>query len=192
MLCRSTRMILLTLSTPSCNRCMSIAHRGVRTNKSKRFNWVIDSGASVHCTSDPSLLTSIYYKHPPVIIKVADNRTLRAQAVGTALLPLIDLHNKTHHVTLHNVIYHPNFHTNLLSVRRLWLDNHMMCRFDPHNYLQLAPNPPYKLNFSLVPLTGTFRFFALVPHTGTFSESPPVGVVDHCWAHLLTTVRRPH
>ena len=121
---------------------MSIAHRGVRTNKSKRLNWVIDSGASVHCTSDPSLLTSIYYKHPPVIIKVADNRTLRAQAVGTALLPLIDLHNKTHHVTLHNVIYHPNFHTNLLSVRRLWLDNHMMCRFDPHNYLQLAPNGP--------------------------------------------------
>ena len=68
-------------------------------------------------------------------IKVADNRTLSAQAVGTAILPLHDTHGRTHHITLHNVIYHPNFHTNLLSVRRLWLDNHIMCRFDPHNYL---------------------------------------------------------
>ena len=69
------------------------------------------------------------------MIKVADNRRLSAQAVGTAILPLHDTHGKTHHITLHNVIYHPNFHTNLLSVRRLWLDNHIMCRFDPHNYL---------------------------------------------------------
>jgi len=102
----------------------------------KRHQWVIDSGASVHCISDPSLMTSIYYKHPPVVIKVADNRTLHAHAVGTAILPLVDQHNRTHHVTLHNVIYHPNFHTNLISVRRLWRDNHIMCRFDPHNYME--------------------------------------------------------
>ena len=107
-------------------------------NRHKRCSWVIDSGASVHCVSDPSLLTSVYYKHHPVLIKVADNRTLRAHAVGTAILPLLDQHDKTHHVTLHNVIYHPNFHTNLLSVRRLWHDNNIMCRFDPHNYMQEA------------------------------------------------------
>ena len=115
---------------------MSLTRHRIHRSKGKHHSWVIDSGASVHCISDPSLLTSVYYKHPPVIIKVADNRTLRAHAVGTAILPLLDLHSKTHHVTLHNVIYHPNFHTNLLSVRRLWLDNHIMCRFDPHNYLQ--------------------------------------------------------
>ena len=92
----------------------------------------------MHCISDPSLLTSVYYKHPPVLIKVADNRTLHAHAVGTAILPLVDQHNRTHHVTLHNVIYHPNFHTNLVSVRRLWRDNHIMCRFDPHNFMQEA------------------------------------------------------
>jgi len=93
----------------------------------------------VHCVSDPSLLTSVYYKHHPVLIKVADNRTLQAHAVGTATLPLVDQHNKTHNITLHNVIYHPNFHTNLLSVRRLWHDSHIMCRFDPHNYMEEAP-----------------------------------------------------
>jgi len=119
---------------------MSISPHGIRSNPHRHHKWVIDSSASVHCTSDPTLLTSVYYKHPPVLIKVADNRTLQAHAVGTAILSLLDQHHKTHHVTLHNVIYHPNFHTNLLSVRRLWLDNHIMCRFDPHNYLQDSPS----------------------------------------------------
>ena len=128
-------MILLTPNAPACSKCMSIAHHRIHHHKSKHHKWVIDSGASVHCICDPSLLTSIHYKHPPVVIKVADNRTLSAQAVGTVILPLHDTHGRTHHITLHNVIYHPNFHTNLLSVRRLWLDNHIMCRFDPHNYL---------------------------------------------------------
>ena len=87
----------------------------MRRDKDKIHSWVIDSGASVHCVSDPSLLTFVYYKHHPVLIKVADNRTLQARAVGTAILPLVDQHYKTHNVTLHNGIYHPNFHTNLLS-----------------------------------------------------------------------------
>ena len=125
-------------SAPPCNRCMSLTQHHIHRNRHKRHSWVIDSGASVHCVSDPSLLTSVYYKHHPVLIKVADNRTLHAHAVGTAILSLVDQYNRTHTVTLHNVIYHPNFHTNLLSVRRLWHDNHIMCRFDPHNYMQDA------------------------------------------------------
>ena len=138
MLCRSLRMMMLTSSASSCTRCMSLSHR-MSHNARRRHNWVIDSGASVHCISDPSLLTSVYYKHPPVLIKVVDNRTLRAHAVGTAILPLVDRHDRTHHITLHNVIYyHPDFHTNLISVRRLWRDNNIMCRFDPHNYMEDA------------------------------------------------------
>jgi len=136
-LCRSLRLIMLS-SAPPCNRCMSLTQHHMHRNRHKRHSWVIDSGASVHCVSDPSLLTSVYYKHHPVLIKVADNRTLHAHAVGTAILSLVDQYNRTHTVTLHNVIYHPNFHTNLLSVRRLWHDNHIMCRFDPHNYMQDA------------------------------------------------------
>ena len=137
-LCRSLRLIMMTSSAPSCARCMSLRPHRMRRDVDKCYSWVIDSGASVHCVSDPSLLASVYYKHHPVLIKVADNRTLQAHAVGTAILPLVDQHHKTHNITLHNVIYHPNFHTNLLSVRRLWSDNHIMCRFDPHNYLQDA------------------------------------------------------
>ena len=141
-LCKCLRLILLTTSTPTCAHCMSLSQSRISipndTHKRRRRSWVIDSGASVHCVSDPSMLASVYYKHQPVMIKVADNRTLSAQAVGTAILPLLDDNNKTHLITLHNVIYHPNFHTNLISVRRLWKDNHIMCLFDPHNYMQDA------------------------------------------------------
>ena len=137
-LCRCLRMILLVRTTPLCVQCMSLSQHRFPSNTRKRKPclWVVDSGASVHCVSNPSLLASVYYKHPPVVIKVADNRTLRAHAVGTSILPLVDDHGKTHLVTLHNVIYHPNFHTNLISVRRLWQDNHIMCLFDPLNYMK--------------------------------------------------------
>ena len=131
-LCRCLRMILLVRNTPLCVQCMSLSQHSLPSNTRKRKSclWVVDSGASVHCVSNPSLLASVYYEHPPVVIKVADNRTLRAHAVGTSILPLVDDHGKTHLVTLHNVIYHPNFHTNLISVRRIWQDNHIMCLFD--------------------------------------------------------------
>ena len=103
-LCRSLRMIMLS-SGPPCTRCMSLTQHHIHRNRHKRHSWVIDSGASVHCVSDHSLLTSVYYKHHPVLVKVADNRTLHAHAVGTAILPLVDQHNRTHSVTLLNVIY---------------------------------------------------------------------------------------
>jgi len=135
-------MMLLDDSTPICGHCMSLPKihvpKSLKSHRHRHSYWVVDSGASVHCVSDPSMLASVYYKHPPVTIKVADNRTLNAHAVGTAILPLLDNHNRIHHVTLHNVIYHPNFHTNLISVRRLWKDNHIMCLFDPHNYMKDA------------------------------------------------------
>jgi len=133
-------MMLLDEPTITCAQCMHLPKihipKSHYSHRHQHSSWVVDSGASVHCVSDPSMLTSVYYKHPPVMIKVADNRTLHAHAVGTAILPLLDDHNRTHYITVHNVIYHPNFYTNLISVRRLWKDNRIMCLFDPHNYMK--------------------------------------------------------
>ena len=90
----------------------------------------------MHCGSDPSILASVYYKHPPVLIKVVDNRTLNAHAVGTVILPLVAQHNREHHITLHNVII-PTFTLTSL-VRRLWRYNLITFLFDPHNFMQEA------------------------------------------------------
>ena len=79
--------------------------------------------------NDFSLLTTVYTDTTPIRIKVANKQTMRAHAVGSAVVNMTDEHGKTHQVTLHNVVYHPSFHTNLLSVRRLWKDNRMSVSF---------------------------------------------------------------
>ena len=39
-------------------------------------------------------------------------------------------------VTLHNVVYHPHFKDNLLSVHRLWHDSRIGVRFEDRNHLK--------------------------------------------------------
>ena len=104
-------------------------------HKRVHVDWVVDSGATVHCVSDRSILTSEYVDADAVYIKVADNRIIKAHAVGTAVVSMIDHNGYRHQVTLHNVVYHPQFGSNLLSVRRLWKDNRLTTRFEGKNYL---------------------------------------------------------
>lgn len=141
--CHATKLLLFYLTASYCSSCSHVSIQLNAVNdESKRksvrrtHTWVIDSGATIHCVGDLSLLTSVYYKHHPVMVKVADNRCIRAHAVGTAQIPFTDSKGKTQLITLHNVIYHPHFHTNLLSVRKLWRDNRITCRFDPYNYMK--------------------------------------------------------
>ena len=142
--CKQSALILLAACSSCCPHCSDIdidkvfitQGKDKKRNKSKAKDWVIDSGATIHCIGDASLLTSIYSNHKPVGIKVADNRVLYSHAVGTAIIPLADNKGNTQDVVLHNVVYHPSFHTNLLSVRKLWKDSRLQCRFDPHNYIQ--------------------------------------------------------
>ena len=84
-------MMLLNNSTPICDHCMSLPKihipKSLESHRHRYSYWGVDSGASAHCVSDLSMPASVYYKHPPVMIKVADNRTLNAHAVDTAILP---------------------------------------------------------------------------------------------------------
>ena len=61
-----------------------------KRKKSKLKHWIVDSGATIHCVGDRSLLTHVYSHHAPVNIKVADNRVVTAHAVGSAVVKLID------------------------------------------------------------------------------------------------------
>jgi len=120
----------------ACPECVDVSIDGPFKNKYKTrklHEWIVDSGATVHCVNDFSLLTSVYTDNDPVLIKVADKRVLRASAVGTAVVKMTDTNGNEHDVTLHNVVYHPSFGSNLLSVRRMWRDNRMSCKFRGEN-----------------------------------------------------------
>ena len=92
------------------------------------INWIVDSGATITCTNRPDAITMPYDNHKNVDVRVADGRTVRALAIGSMVTKLRDEFGTLHSVTLHNVVYHPNF-ANLLSVRQLWRYNRMRSTF---------------------------------------------------------------
>ena len=99
--------------------------------------WVVDSGATIHCTGHRSMLDEEYANHPPVRIKVADNRIVNCCVVGSCTMYLKDTNGHKHAIVLHNVVYHPSFgDTNLLSVRRLWKHNRISAHFASSCYLK--------------------------------------------------------
>ena len=49
---------------------------------------------------------------------------------------LTNQNNTSHVITLHNVVYHPDFSENLLSVRRLWKDSRISTTFEGSNYFK--------------------------------------------------------
>jgi hypothetical protein len=111
-LCRHTSILFTLCSVIGQSACPVCVPAKVTKPPRKRrstYSWVVDSGATIHCVNDFSLLTSVYADHDPINIKVADKRTLRAHAIGTAVVNMIDDKGKTHQITLHNVVYHPDF-----------------------------------------------------------------------------------
>jgi transposase InsO family protein len=141
--CKHSNVQFLVSSNVGYNRCPACETTDVpnevmsaHKHKRVRVDWVVDSGATVHCVSDRSILTSEYVDADAVYIKVADKRIIKAHAVGTAVVSMIDHNGYRHQVTLHNVVYHPQFGSNLLSVRRLWKDNRLTTRFEGKNYLK--------------------------------------------------------
>ena len=91
----------LVIGCPCCVH--AVVDRPVSKPK-RKYHWVVDSGATIHCVNDFSLLTTVYTDTTPIRIKVANKQTTRAHAVGSAVVNMTDEHGKTHQVTLHNVV----------------------------------------------------------------------------------------
>ena len=72
---------------------------------------------------------------------MANGKILVAHAVGTVKLKLQQPDGSITEVLLHNVVFHPEFSHNLLSVRRLWRDNRIKTRFGERNYFKESSPP---------------------------------------------------
>ena len=99
-------------------------------------SYIVDSGASLHCINDINLFDSIYQNHRPVRLRVANGKILIAHAVGSVTVHIQRQDGTSHQLLIHNVVYHPEFSHNLLSVRRLWKDNGLKTRFGDKNYFK--------------------------------------------------------
>jgi len=73
--------------------------------------WIVDSGASDHMVSDRSLLSNLKLLDTPILITLPNGNKLKVTQYGDLKIG--------HSLTLHNTLFVPYFHFNLLSVKRL-------------------------------------------------------------------------
>ena len=119
------------------------------TSKRKRKRLTVDSGASVHCINDKSLFEHTYDDHPPVNVYVANKQKLTAMAVGTVRIHLTSTKGKSTDYVLHNVVYHPDFSENLISVHRLWKDSRLSTHFAGTNkFVDALTGDSYKFDWA--------------------------------------------
>ena len=97
------------------------------------IKWTVDSGATVHCTNNRDIIKHVY-PDATIDLIVADNRTIKINVIGDAVVKFASDDGSVHDIVLHNVCYHPNL-SNLLSVKQLRRDNFRFV-FDDSNYFQ--------------------------------------------------------
>ena len=83
--------------------------------------WIIDTGATNHITYNLSMLTD-YHHIEPVTITMPNNTRVVATSAGT-----VHLSDNLH---LHNVLFVPKFHANLLSIPQLLKTSQCYAVFD--------------------------------------------------------------
>lgn len=128
--------------------------------------FTVDSGASVHCINDASLFEQIYTDHRAVRVVVASGQVMVAKCVGTVRIKLRSMSSGEYRdVLLHNVIYHPDFSSNLLSVRRLWRDSRISTKFSGSCYFREAAT---RKKFEFECTEKGYR------HTSVYSVSQPI------------------
>ena len=184
------RLLLLSASvdsgqgSTSLNSCACHAARVTfeesdrEKQRRKHTPYVVDSGATLHCINDISLFDTIDQDHPQIHLRVANGKVITAKAVGTVKLRLVAEDGSTSEIVLHNVVYHPSFSHNLLSVRRLWRDNRIKTRFGSRNYFKQA-NTGKKFNFEFHSEFKVQSIMAVSDHKGV---SPDIlhSRLGHC------------
>ncbi|KAK9733373.1 hypothetical protein RND81_04G063500 [Saponaria officinalis] len=85
------------------------------------LDWIIDSGATAHMTSQRHQFIRLRKLSKPVIVGLLDGSTQLVTESGD-----IQIHSK---ITLYDVLYVPSFKHNLLSVSKLLTENDMYINF---------------------------------------------------------------
>ena len=90
--------------------------------------WVMDSGATAHLSSDAGILSSL--SHHPIYrhVVVGDGSTVPVTTSGHSSLPSLFPNRPLH---LRHVLVTPSIIKNLISVRKLTTDNLVSVEFDP-------------------------------------------------------------
>lgn len=87
--------------------------------------WILDSGATNHVTSDVNNLSSFYVYEGTDNLQIGNGEGLPISNIGFSSFKV-----SNHTIHLHNILHVPNFSKNLISLSQLLLDNpHLIIEF---------------------------------------------------------------
>jgi hypothetical protein len=118
--------------------------------------WALDSGASSHFCNDRSLFET--FKASRTQVQVAAGKSITAFGIGSIALSTALPNGSVRTGRLNNVVYAPDMHSNLLSVRRL-VARGTKPDFSPTGCSLIAPDGTVTAYAALAP-TGLYRFTA--------------------------------
>ena len=105
-------------SVHSTSSFLSFTENKHNNNVSRYFeNWLFDSGATVHMTTDPKYMEEMEPTDKEVT--VGNGNTIKATSKGNLTLK----HPQGHMLKLSNVLYVPKFNRNILSMGRILKNN---------------------------------------------------------------------
>ncbi|XP_071719079.1 uncharacterized protein [Rutidosis leptorrhynchoides] len=92
-------------------------------------NWYMDTGATSHMTTSSGKLKTYFPLSSHKQIIVGNGNGIPINGFGNSLI-----HTKTRPIYLQNVLHAPKLIKNLISVRRLSIDNNISLEFDPFGF----------------------------------------------------------
>ena len=93
------------------------------------LQYILDSGATVHCFNDLTLFHSIDPNAQIPNLRVANGAFSKVVAVGTVRISLQDSQGKPKILELKNALYVPSMKFNLISVKRMYRDSKITTTF---------------------------------------------------------------
>lgn len=88
-------------------------------------DWIFDSGASSHMSSNMNLLSACF-PSPFSTITIGDGSTIPVSCTGNSYIP-----SSSTNFLLNNILVVPSLIKNLISVRQFCIDNQVILAFDP-------------------------------------------------------------
>ncbi|PKU85121.1 Retrovirus-related Pol polyprotein from transposon TNT 1-94 [Dendrobium catenatum] len=116
----------LQYAPPSNQRALAVQQQFSSTGE-----WILDSGASSHLTSDVSNLQNSTPFTGQDSVSIANGNNLPIQNTGQGILPLPDSYRK---LTLRKILHVPSLSHNLLSVAKLTSDNNISVSFNANGF----------------------------------------------------------
>ena len=167
-------------STGNYMKVAGARHKPRKGKRKRYYKSIVDSGATIHCIRDRRLFTTLDTS-TSTPVRVADNRVIHGEGIGSCNVLLRSADGSMHTIVLHNCIYSPHFSDNLISTRRLWLDNKMSTHLGATSYFKCAyTHTRYYFNNDLS--------YKMIPEAHKVDVSDPSVIharFNHCGKHRL-------